>query len=473
MKLIQTVNRHVDSEEIRPVSKRSASLGLEPAHEVALSADGRIDKVARAQYPSMEDIESLPKLCEASLEESSELFRRKIQACSLVLDFTTDSNQQAREAKRQTLLELVEYVNNTRSRCFSESVIVDVVNMVGSNIFRTVRTRNRDPIIFSDPDPGEPMLETAWPHLHLVYEFFLRYIISNDLDPKIARRYVNVNFVLKLLELFDSEDLRERDYLKTILHRIYGKFMVMRPSVRRAIQQNFLKIIYESESHNGVGELLEVLGSIINGFALPLKEEHKDFLMKALIPLYKVKSLTSFHQQLSYCLFQYVEKDPRLSYDIITSMLRCWPVSTASKQLLFLNELEDLLELTPPSEFRLMQDVLFRRLAFCISFPHSQVAERALCFWKNHYIVGLINQNCQEIFPIILGALYRTSSDHWNNTVRSLTFQVLQLLRQADPPLFDECSARNHREEEEEEQKQQARQQKWELLHKMHQEKRG
>ena len=27
--------------------------------------------------------------------------------------------------------------------------------------------------------------------------------------------------------------------------------------------------------HNGVAELLEILGSIINGFALPLKEEHK------------------------------------------------------------------------------------------------------------------------------------------------------------------------------------------------------
>jgi len=472
MKLIQTVNRHVDSEEIRPASKCSAGVGSEPTNEVGLLADGRIDTVAKAQNPSMEIFESLAKLREASPGEGSELFRRKIEACSLVLDFTTDSNQQAREAKRQTLLELVEYVNNTRS-CFNESVIVDVVNMVGSNIFRTVRTRSRDPIIFSDPDPSEPLLETAWPHLHLVYEFLLRFIISNDLDPKIARRYVNVNFMLKLLELFDSEDPRERDYLKTILHRIYGKFMVLRPSVRRAIQQTFLKIIYESETHNGIGEMLEVLGSIINGFALPLKEEHKDFLTKALIPLYKVKSLTSFHQQLSYCLFQYVEKDPRLSYDIITSMLRCWPVSTASKQVLFLNELEDLLELTQPSEFRLMQDVLFRRLAFCIRFPHSQVAERALCFWKNHYIVGLINQNCQEIFPIILGALYRTSNDHWSSMVRSLTFQVMQLLRQADPSLFDDCSARHHREEEEEEQKEQARQQKWELLRKMHQEKRG
>jgi hypothetical protein len=36
-------------------------------------------------------------------------------------------------------------------------------------------------------------------------------------------RYVDQGFVLRLLELFDSEDPRERDYLKTILHRIYGE----------------------------------------------------------------------------------------------------------------------------------------------------------------------------------------------------------------------------------------------------------
>ena len=35
-------------------------------------------------------------------------------------------------------------------------------------------------------------------------------------------------FVMRVLELFDSEDHRERDYLKTILHRVYGKFMVHR-----------------------------------------------------------------------------------------------------------------------------------------------------------------------------------------------------------------------------------------------------
>merc|ERR1711862_84549 len=288
-----------------------------------------------------------------------------MDACTALFDFSNDSNQREKEAKRQTLLEIVEYVNNTRN-CFNEALIMDVVNMVGANIFRALQTRNKDPMV-SDPEDDEPALERAWPHLQIVYEFFLRFVVSNDVDPKIAKRFVDQNFMSKLLELFDSEDPRERDYLKTILHRIYGKFMALRSFIRRGIQHVFFKVIYESEMQNGVGELLEILGSIINGFALPLKEEHKDFLIKSLIPLHKVKALASFHQQLSYCMAQYVEKDPRLAYHIITSMLRYWPVSITSKQVLFLNELEETLELTQPSEFLRMQDVLFRRVALCIN----------------------------------------------------------------------------------------------------------
>jgi serine/threonine-protein phosphatase 2A regulatory subunit B' len=53
--------------------------------------------------------------------------------------------------------------------------------------------------------------------------------------------------------------------------------------------------------------------SIINGFALPLKEEHKTFLLKLLVPLHKVKLLSVYHPQLAYCVVQFVEKDASLT----------------------------------------------------------------------------------------------------------------------------------------------------------------
>lgn len=70
----------------------------------------------------------------------------------------------------------------------------------------------------------------------------------------------------------------------------------------------FYRFVYETEHFNGVGELLEILGSIINGFALPLKAEHKQFLVKVLIPLHKVKILSMYHPQLAYCVVQFLEK---------------------------------------------------------------------------------------------------------------------------------------------------------------------
>lgn len=469
MKLIQTVKRRMgtdDKKQPPASSNTSAQAKSKPASGTSGKSQPTPSKPAAEASP----FASLPKLREAAPADRIDIFRRKMQACSVVFDFTTDTNPRDKEAKRQTLLEIVEYVNNTRN-CFNESLMQDVVSMVGANIFRALNTKIKDPLAFSDPEDDEPSLERAWPHLQIVYEFFLRFVVSNDVDPKIAKRFVDQNFVMKLLELFDSEDPRERDYLKTILHRIYGKFMALRSFIRRAIQHVFFKVIYESESQNGVGELLEILGSIINGFALPLKEEHKDFLIKALIPLHKVKSLASFHQQLSYCMAQYVEKDPRIAYDIITSMLKYWPVSITTKQILFLNELEETLELTQPSEFHRMQDPLFRRIAFCITCPHFQVAERTLFLWNNDYIVKLINQNRQVLFPIIIGALYKNSKQHWNSAVHGLTFNVLKLLMEADPQLFDECSAKHRTDEESEEQLEMQRKQRWDYLQELYDKK--
>lgn len=121
---------------------------------------------------------------------------------------------------------------------------------------------------------------------------------------------------MKLLELFDSEDPRERDFLKTTLHRIYGKFLNLRSYIRRSINNVFFQFIYETERFNGIAELLEILGSIINGFALPLKEEHKLFLTRVLIPLHKVKSLSMYHPQLAYCIVQFLEKDAALTEEV-------------------------------------------------------------------------------------------------------------------------------------------------------------
>uniref|UniRef100_A0A3B5QEB6 Protein phosphatase 2, regulatory subunit B', delta n=1 Tax=Xiphophorus maculatus TaxID=8083 RepID=A0A3B5QEB6_XIPMA len=200
--------------------------------------------------------------------EREDLFVQKLRQCCVLFDFISDplSDLKYKEVKRAGLNEMVEYITHN-SEVVTESIYPEAVFSI--NVFRTLPPSSNPTVL--PPLPGV------------------------------------------LLQLFDSEDPRERDFLKTILHRIYGKFLGLRAYIRRQINNIFYRFIYETEHHNGIAELLEILGSIINGFALPLKEEHKMFLIRVLLPLHKVKSLSVYHPQLAYCVVQFLEKDSSLT----------------------------------------------------------------------------------------------------------------------------------------------------------------
>lgn len=51
-------------------------------------------------------------------------------------------------------------------------------------------------------------------------------------------------------------------------------------------------------------------------------------------------------------------------------------------------------------------------MTLCI--PTGQVAERALYFWNNEYVVSLIEENSEVALPLMFDALYRISKEHWN-----------------------------------------------------------
>jgi len=387
------------------------------------------------------ELVKLPQLKEATQGEREELFIQKIRQCGVLFDFVSDplSDLKWKEVKRAALQEMVEFVTQNRA-VLTEPVYPEVVHMFTVNLFRTLPPTNSPNGAEFDPEEDEPTLEAAWPHLQLVYEFFLRCLESSDFQPSLAKKYIDQRFVLELLALFDSEDPRERDFLKTTLHRIYGKFLGLRAYIRKQINNIFYNFIYGTERHNGVAELLEILGSIINGFALPLKEEHKIFLLKVLLPLHKVRSLSVYHPQLAYCVVQFLEKDPSLTEPVIMSLLRYWPKVHSPKEVMFLNELEEILDVIEPAEFQKVMVPLFSQLTKCVSSPHFQVAERALYYWNNEYIMSLISDNAATILPIMFPALYRNSKNHWNKTIHGLIYNALKLFMEMNQKLFDECT---------------------------------
>uniref|UniRef100_A0A1A8QBH7 Serine/threonine protein phosphatase 2A regulatory subunit n=1 Tax=Nothobranchius pienaari TaxID=704102 RepID=A0A1A8QBH7_9TELE len=397
--------------------------------------------------------------------EQEKLFIQKLRQCCVLFDFLSDplSDLKWKEVKRAALSEMVEYITHNRN-VITEPIYPEVVHMFAVNMFRTLPPSSNPTGAEFDPEEDEPTLEASWPHLQLVYEFFIRFLESQEFQPSIAKKYIDQKFVLQLLELFDSEDPRERDYLKTVLHRIYGKFLGLRAFIRKQINNIFLRFVYETEHFNGVAELLEILGSIINGFALPLKAEHKQFLVKVLIPLHTVRSLSLFHAQLAYCIVQFLEKDPTLTEPVIRGLLKFWPKTCSQKEVMFLGELEEILDVIEPTQFVKIQEPLFKQISRCVSSPHFQVAERALYYWNNEYIMSLIEENSSVILPIMFASLYRISKEHWNPAIVALVYNVLKAFMEMNSTLFDELTATYKSDRQREKKKEKEREELWKKL---------
>ncbi|CAK7216398.1 serine/threonine-protein phosphatase 2A 56 kDa regulatory subunit delta isoform [Sporothrix bragantina] len=395
---------------------------------------------SRFDISSHRELDKLPGFHEVPPNRRQDLFMQKIDQCNVIFDFNdASSDMKSKEIKRLALHELLDYVANNR-QVITEPMYPRVVEMFAKNLFRPIPPPVNPQGEAFDPEEDEPVLEVAWPHIQVVYEFFLRFIESQDFNTNIAKAYIDHSFVLQLLELFDSEDPRERDFLKTTLHRIYGKFLNLRSFIRRSINNVFFQFTYETERFNGIAELLEILGSIINGFALPLKEEHKLFLTRVLLPLHKVKSLSMYHPQLAYCIVQFLEKDASLTEDVVLGLLRYWPKVNSTKEVMFLNEVEDIFEVMDPAEFAKVQEPLFHQLAKSVASPHFQVAERALYFWNNEYFCNLVSDNVEIILPIMFAPLYENSKGHWNRTIHGMVYNAMKLFMEINPQLFDDCS---------------------------------
>ena len=64
-------------------------------------------------------------------------------------------------------------------------------------------------------------------------------------------------------------------------------------------------------------------------------------------------------------------------------LLKFWPKVHSPKEVMFLNELEEILDVIEPAEFHKVMVPLFKQLAKCVSSPHFQV--RSMFILLFHY----------------------------------------------------------------------------------------
>lgn len=464
--------------------------------------------------------------CYGDPAAESDLLVKKLNACCAIYDFSKDDKQPDKDGKRATLLEILEYVpagekkerteekekdakkdkkdkkdkdkskkkttkgsdtgSNVDSIDESEggrklqlntAITRALVDCVKANSFRTLSAqRERTPMDLLDGEDEDPFLEPTWPHLELVYEMLAKLLSSKDLDTAVAQQGgIDKDLLNGLLWLFESDDPREREVLKSLTIKFFNRMPLLRSSVRRGIQSFCMRAVYlvgEEAPQIGVAEVLEVLGNrVVGAFGTPLKEEHKDLLLKVLLPLYKLDTLMFFYTQLKELVRMFCKKEALLAKQVIFSLLRHWPATACTKQTIFLSEIEDMVHILPSNEVKNVISPVVKRLAECVAQPNSEVGERALVFWRNSAMVRYTVQYSRDHVPNVVSALYGNITKAWAGGVMTKTLEVLKNLMEADHELFDNSSSRHRKEAEEVEKRESLRQKRWAQLQALHDKK--
>lgn len=385
-------------------------------------------------------------------KDAKEMFLKRVQMCSITYDYADDQKDvKAKTDRIGALQELKEFLNDSKNVAQYVIPHLDlVIDMIKKNIFRPLPMDKKGGDKLGPSEGGveeeDIVIDPAWPHLQGVYEFFFELIICEATDVKSLKIHVTPSFIQDFLQLFDSEEPRERDYLKNILHRLYAKLVPRRKMIRKAINDCFLTMIHETQKFNGASELLDILASIISGFAVPLREEHVIFFKVVMIPLHKVQTSHIFHEQLLRCSMLFLSKDHALAIPLVEGLLRYWPFGNSPKETLFLTELQEVLEVCELAKLESLIPKLFKRLVRCISGPQLQVADRAMCFFENDYFLGILRTFKQLTFPMVVPVIVELADTHWHKILQESLNALKVILKEIDPVAFDRALQTGSRE---------------------------
>ncbi|XP_074380152.1 serine/threonine protein phosphatase 2A 57 kDa regulatory subunit B' alpha isoform-like [Apium graveolens] len=377
----------------------------------------------------------------SSTDSEDEEIMSVISYCTITYSFDDPSEVASHfDLKRLKLIQLLSIIK-TLKKPLEDQILQPLFQMLSSNLFRPLPPPCNTSItsILPDDDDLVATSTAAWPHLQLIYDILLRLIIS--MEAKDLQDFIDQSFITNLLYLFQSEDPRERESLKNVYHRIYSKFTFYRALMRKGMNDVFLYYVFETDDrcHWGIGDLLEIWGSIINGFTVPLKEEHKLFLKRVLIPLHKPTSMQAYHRQLSYCVSQFVQKEPVLGGIAIRGILKFWPVTNCQKEVLLIGELEELVEYIDPGQYRKFALPICSKITKCSNSRNSQVAERALYVWNNEEMLKMASQAMDDVFPVLVQGIENNLKTHWSKGVHQLTENVKVMLEEIEPSLYKKC----------------------------------
>ena len=293
--------------------------------------------------------------------------------------------------------------------------------MIELNIFNPNNKKNK-----------EEKRNQYWMDINLIYELFIKLIENEKCDIQILKQYIKNDFIIKFIQLFSSKIEEEKNILKLILHKLYSKIICRRKFIRNIIGNYLILSNIKLNEYNGVKELLDVMSSIVSGFAIPLRNEHIIFFKNIITPLYKSESCNLYFNNLVNCSILFLEKDRTLSIPLLERILDYFNFQDYNMKISFLDEIKEIFNYCDIDKMKPIIQKLFNTILKCFSEYNNELIHTALFFFSNQKFIFIIKKYINISFNIIVPKVHYFAQNHWDETIKNHFNNVCQILRNID-----------------------------------------
>ena len=108
---------------------------------------------------------------------------------------------------------------------------------------------------------------------------------------------------------------------------------------------------------------------------------------------------------------------------------------------------------------------LLKRLLITSQGMHYQAAERSLLLLNSETIQKMVKNNMPKAYPIVVaGLLNGSQQQHWNQTVTTITYQVIRTYMDMNRDQFEKLTVAAQHDQKQKATKQREQAAKWEML---------
>jgi serine/threonine-protein phosphatase 2A regulatory subunit B' len=368
------------------------------------------------------------------------VFLEKCRNCEKICDFTHPTAHPDQKAAKTTMLEdlLTAVQNPSIVDTLSEMQYIGIYELFGRNVIRAI------------PDPpgawyapavidltmNDEVQDLNWPHLSLVYDVITSFIQNPSFKPEFCEREAKTT-LRYIIAMFRTPDSRERAHLVLLLHSFYAKFTGLRSFCVERVAIFFCRFRIENSAPIGVIEILQTLLPIVQGYAVPLAQEHADFFYGKLIPLHSSPHLPFYYQELVQVVVAMIDKDPRLCLPVCEAIADKWPLTSPTKEVLLLNELGILMPWVTIDKEKALLNAVHKIFKTSSAKSNFLVAEQMLMLWNNEDYMRILQHNAMDVFDWMASMVYEVAISHWSVDVRKLAIAVLGSMRRISPEAWE------------------------------------